>query len=162
MSVSAKLCVSVVVFYGSEVLLVEEKDGKLNLPSGHIEHGESPIKAACRELWEETGLIDPIDDLKFIDIIPVGETMLERESGNYYTKVYAGMVKRVVQNGTSDEDVVACHWVTTNELQKIPASKFRNALVTAKVQMAANVIVHDEENADYFVRCDINNNISWG
>ena len=30
--------------------------GKLNFPGGHIEEGEQPDYAACRELYEETGL----------------------------------------------------------------------------------------------------------
>lgn len=39
------------------------QDGKLTLPGGLIEPEESPIKAAVRELWEETGLVIKKDDL---------------------------------------------------------------------------------------------------
>ena len=44
------------------VLMIRKKRpdwqaGKLNLPGGHIEEGETPAEAAARELFEETGLI---------------------------------------------------------------------------------------------------------
>lgn len=43
-----------------QILLVEQyrpvvEDNTLELPSGHVEEGESPEEAACRELLEETG-----------------------------------------------------------------------------------------------------------
>jgi 8-oxo-dGTP diphosphatase len=37
-----------------------------NIPSGHVEAGESPAQGACRELAEETGLLVPSDELVLV------------------------------------------------------------------------------------------------
>lgn len=40
-----------------KLLGIEDSTGRVDLPGGGIESGESPEDAAMRELWEETGLI---------------------------------------------------------------------------------------------------------
>jgi 8-oxo-dGTP pyrophosphatase MutT (NUDIX family) len=40
-----------------EFLLMEHQD-RWDLPKGHVDHGESILQAAKRELWEETGISD--------------------------------------------------------------------------------------------------------
>jgi len=51
---------SVAVFEGGRFLLIKRKypplKGWLSFPGGKVEHGESPIEAAARELYEETAL----------------------------------------------------------------------------------------------------------
>lgn len=48
------------IFYKKDVLLIEKKRGlgagKINVPGGHIELGESPYEAAIRETKEEVSL----------------------------------------------------------------------------------------------------------
>lgn len=41
-----------------EILLIQDSKGRWTIPKGHIEEGETPRKAAEREIREETGLAE--------------------------------------------------------------------------------------------------------
>ncbi|WP_174991990.1 NUDIX hydrolase [Burkholderia arboris] len=56
--VSVKERATIVCFRGERVLLVARAASRWALPGGTIKAGETPLDAACRELWEETGLVD--------------------------------------------------------------------------------------------------------
>jgi len=43
---------------GVEVLLISDSKGRWTIPKGHIEDGETPRRAAEREIREETGLAE--------------------------------------------------------------------------------------------------------
>ena len=70
----------VVLRRGDEVLLLLRSntgymDGYWAVPAGHVEHGESAVTAALREVQEEVGVeIDPAD------LVPV--TAMHRTGGN--------------------------------------------------------------------------------
>lgn len=55
-----KVLVGTLVCKNNKILLVTERkegvEGKLNLPAGHLENGETLTQGACREFFEETGL----------------------------------------------------------------------------------------------------------
>ena len=58
--VSAKI----IAVYNKHLLLLQNKDGKFELPGGHIKINESLLEGAKREFFEETGI--RINRLKLI------------------------------------------------------------------------------------------------
>lgn len=45
---------------GPKVLLIADRYGNWTLPKGHLEAGETPEMAACREIAEETGVVGQV------------------------------------------------------------------------------------------------------
>ncbi len=65
-----KIGAAVVILQNGKILLgkrlVKAGFGQWGLPGGHIEFGESPVQAAKREIYEETGI--RLKKLSFINI----------------------------------------------------------------------------------------------
>lgn len=59
-----------IIYNDDKILLIRKSrgayTGRLDLPGGKIEHGETPVEAVKREIEEETDLI--ISDFKLIDV----------------------------------------------------------------------------------------------
>ena len=57
------------VVRGSEVLLISPRQGRWQLPKGHVERGEAPAQAAVREVREETGvhgrIVAPLPSIEY-------------------------------------------------------------------------------------------------
>lgn len=88
-----KAAVSVALFRGDAVLLIERskgiRAGYWSLPGGHIEPGETALAAAARELIEETGLSGKIDGLADIQDVIVRDAD-GRLQAHYLLAVFFG------------------------------------------------------------------------
>lgn len=109
--------VLVIVTHGDRVLLIRRGlhkrlwPGLYNAPGGHVERGEEPYEAACRELSEETGVV-PMS-LRLRGLI-VAETGLD-ETG-ILVFVYQGEADAtVLRSGAEGE----AQWVARRELGRI-------------------------------------------
>lgn len=91
-----KKAVVAYIFHDDNVLLIEKKRGlgagKINVPGGHIEPGESPYEAAVRETKEEVDL--DIDELEHVGYLYFKFTDgLTMKGWVYKTIKYHGIAK---------------------------------------------------------------------
>lgn len=113
--------VDVVVTDGQRrVLLVERGKepfkGKLVLPGGHIEPGESPAEAAARELREETELVVAPAALHFLMNLDAGD---RDPRGKYVSHVFGiGVPSLMLESARAGSDaarVVLRDWETVRK-----------------------------------------------
>lgn len=82
--------VSVVFQRDDEIFLLRRcntgwRDGEYTVPSGHVERGESPLRAAIREAQEETGVILLPSHLKLSVVISYpGEREMHDRIGYFF------------------------------------------------------------------------------
>ena len=95
------------------ILLIREADprvhGKVNLPGGHLEDGESVVDCVTRELREETGLT----------VIPSGLLGIYLQ-GDGIDFVFHGHSD--VTTTKPGQDILLCEWLTPEEIAGLPDS----------------------------------------
>jgi len=74
--------VVIAAMYKDEWLMVKHRDRTTyEIPGGHIEVGETPLQAAERELYEETGALS-------FELIAIGDYSVEREDTCNYGRLF--------------------------------------------------------------------------
>ncbi|MFI0736833.1 NUDIX domain-containing protein [Streptomyces sp. NPDC021100] len=105
----------VVCIRGGAVLLIERgyppHKGRLALPGGHVDPGETSRAAAVRELLEETGVRVDADD---VELIGVFDAPGRDPRGRYVTVAYLVIVADDTTAQAAD-DAAAIHWVPLDD-----------------------------------------------
>lgn len=89
-------------------------------PGGHIDAGESPIEAAIREVYEETGILcestDDLLDAIDIDLHEIPENPKKGEGAHLHIDLL--FVLKVIEERESSEDIEKA-WVPFNQISSL-------------------------------------------
>lgn len=114
--------VGIVVLEGDKVLLVKHgeaaihRTGIYGIPSGRLEAGETHIKAAVRELKEETGLVAKEENL--IQLPKIYRATIEGKTGPRTFDWVTFLCKEYSGNLVSTEETTPV-WVNINEIDNL-------------------------------------------
>ena len=98
---------------GRFLIVEEEADGRrvLNQPAGHLDPGESLVAACAREALEETAH-------RFMPMALVGvyRWVYPYKDVTFLRFAFAGNIDGVDAERTLDEEIIATHWLSRDEL----------------------------------------------
>jgi len=123
--------VAAVIERGGRFLFVEERiDGRrvLNQPAGHLDPGESLVAACRREALEETA-----HDFEPRSLVGVYRWHYAAKDITFLRFCFAGEAGSFHKDRTLDQEIVALHWLTPDEL-KARKSEHRSPLVQKCVE----------------------------
>ncbi len=100
------------------ILMRNSKDGVWTYPKGHVEEGETPHKAALREVFEETGYKCELMGEKEIYI---SQYSFYRNGKYTEKKVYWYQMRPISQSEgiQTPEEIIKTAWVTPEEADKL-------------------------------------------
>jgi len=129
-------------------LMVEETDGVhpervFNQPAGHVDPGETMLAAVVRETLEETGLAFTPEAL-------LGIYHLKARNGRDYLRAaFIGSVPEGLEPAPQDSDILACHWLTREEIALRPRSSVVLTCIDdylAGVRHPLSIVTHDQSD----------------
>lgn len=119
-----KVCVVVESLDGEQVLMVQSYGGNWSFPKGSLEEGEVPIKAALRELEEETSIKSRERDL----ITAVSDIAPEQASLVFNLKISP---RTRLDLASLDWEISAIAWINKVDLSKIKLNRYSYELAQA-------------------------------
>ncbi|MBT9253188.1 MAG: NUDIX domain-containing protein [Brockia lithotrophica] len=94
---------------GPEILVIEDRFGRIAYPKGHLEAGETPEQAALREVEEETGIRGTIEGylgrVSYRYVLPGGSPQ-EKVVDVYLIRALEGELS------PQYEEIVDAYWVS--------------------------------------------------
>lgn len=104
-SQSKKHRATIIFLRGGKILFVRKRHAKWNLPGGRVEEDETPVKAAYREMTEETGItlghVFYISEYKHDDVIH---------------RLFESTIS-LPKGPQPRNEIVECRWLTLQELK---------------------------------------------
>lgn len=130
-----ELSAAIALWRGPELLLMKREasgfgGGGWFLPGGHLEGAERPAEAAVRELWEETGIVVPVEALALADVMSY-----QHGGATAHTLIYNAACPDGASPALNDEHVVA-RWYTP---EAAVARFFDGAMLRARGVGEANI-----------------------
>ena len=122
--------VAAIIERDGRFLLVEEHtpEGlRLNNPAGHLEQGESPLQAVCREALEETARVFEPRHLLGVYLSRFRRPATG-EDVTYVRFAYAGACGEVLPDRRLDEGIVRTLWMSAEQV-RASADRHRSPLV---------------------------------
>lgn len=124
--------VAAVIEHEGRFLLVEEEtpEGlRLNNPAGHLERGESPLQAVCREALEETARV--FEPRAFLGMyLARFQRPATGEDITYVRLAYRGQVGEPLPGRALDQGIVRTLWMRPDEI-RAAQPRWRSPLVGA-------------------------------
>ena len=113
-----------------------------NIPGGGVEHGENPVEAIKREVWEETGLeVEKVEGL--LGVVDGNST----QDGH---PVIVFIFKCSVEDGEPDpefdEEILDAKFIEEKEIEE---KELRNDIVLKALKMKENGSLDTENFMDY-------------
>ncbi|MGA1327900.1 MAG: NUDIX hydrolase [Rubrivivax sp.] len=111
--------VAAVIERDGRFLLIEEHtpEGlRLNNPAGHLEQGETPLEAVCREALEETGRIFEPQHLLGAYLARF-QRASTGEDVTYLRLAYAGSCGEPIAGRALDQGIVRTLWMSADEVR---------------------------------------------
>ena len=107
-------------------------------PGGHIDDGESPIEAAIREVYEETGYMCELDsdNREPIDIHGIPENLQKGEGAHLHIDLLYRL--RVLRQEQSKEDIQH-RWFAFDEIENLRIQRALSKLAQAPKASSSSV-----------------------
>ncbi len=127
---------------GKYLMIQEGKEyvkGTWNVPGGGVEHGENPVEAVKREVYEETGLeIEEVNGL-----IGVFNSRSAEDGHPVLVTVFSCSVESGNPEPEFDDEILDAEFLTREEIQE---KELRNDIILRSIKMKENSRLLPAEN----------------